>query len=864
VRADGGANGANGGANGNAVERFDSTSIVNAITGLGGTEDKGAVARPNTMRIPLSDAELAALYLHNGIARRIVDVVPAEATRKGWTVTAAPEAAGGKRPTVDAAADEDRRLEVAPTMAEAWSLARLWGHSIVLMVTDDEIPAQFRDDPAAWLVQPLDMRRVRRVLALQVFDALESWPVEYDADVRSRTFRDPLIWGLAPSIPGVTSSTAGRTPTAVHASRVLYFRGRLRPPSLRHSAGHSISGGRSLDDSELQAVYDEVRNLAQTMAGGATLAQELRESVLKVSGLRGLATADQAREVAARMRLMARAKSMLGMIILGEADEYANNSNPPTGFRELSTEAQAMLSAVTGIPLTILFGHAPAGLSTDDKSGRQSWDRVIRAQQENKLAPHLVTLYNVIFGARQGPTKGTAPVDVRPKFRALLEESDGEIAGTRKAVADADAIYLDRGVISAEQVAGRFGPNGFQLDLPPSIEPDEIDEPTAAEEAAGRAEVAGLIEGATVETAAGELGADKFADVALNGAQIAQAVDIAARAKIGEIDRTQAVAMLVHLFNLPEGAARQIISEGTITPALTPAAVGRGDADPEGAEADILVQREQLRTGEQGDAAMWLGLPLASTLARARIAALREAASAALGRELIDVPDPHVTALFVGPVEADDDGAVLAGMLADVREVVDLTEGPISLWPGRVSSFPVGPDGRTPILVPVERSDIEMLHGRLLRTLAPHVTAPQFREFRPHVTLGYVQGELSGADRAALLEIPDELLHPSGGALAAVGEVNVNVGDRRVATIPLGRRDDSHVGIVGFTGPGGIDGHTHLIPAGSALTGPGGLDGHTHTVEVGAELTGPGGADDHTHPIIEAAEAEGSPASRSP
>jgi hypothetical protein len=163
-----------------------------------------------------------------------------------------------------------------------------------------------------------------------------------------------------------------------------------------------------------------------------------------------------------------------------------------------------------------------------------------------------------------------------------------------------------------------------------------------------------------------------------------------------------------------------------------------------------------------------------------------------------------------------------------------------------------------PILVPVGSHEIEALHGRLLRTLAPHVTAPQFREYRPHITLGYVRGELSGADRAALAEIPPELLHPLGGPLAAVGEVAINVGDRHVATVPLGRRGDGAEGFADASDDA-TDNHTHLIPAGSALTAPGGLDGHTHVVEVGAGVTGPGGPDDHTHPISVAAEAEGTP-----
>lgn len=591
-------------AGGEAVRRRDS-SVVNALTGLGGDADKGATARPNLTRHPLTDAELAALYLNNGIARRIVDIVPAEATRKGWTTTAEVE---GERVEVDAAADEDRRLATVAKVREAWSLARLWGHALIVIVTEDDVPSEFDEHPERWLEQPLDLDSVKKVKALQVFDALESWPIEYDGDFESATFREPLIWGLAPSIPGVSSgrnTKSGKVPQRIHASRVLHFRGRARPPSLRHSTGHLVGGGggygggtRSLDDSALRAVWDEIRNLSQTMAGGATLAQELRESVLKIAGLRAMATSDQAAEVTARLSLMAKAKSLLGMIVLGENDEYENRSNPPTGFRELSSEAQSMLSAVTGIPLTILFGQAPAGLTSDDKSGRDSWNNVVSDEQSG-IAPHLVRLYGVIFSASGAgaAAPGTAPVNVRPKFRPLHEASEGEQATTYKTTTEADAALLDRGVISAEQVAGRFTADGYQTDLQPAAEGDEVDDldldlaaaeakaEAAVEAAPGLALVPEPTEAEPVETAVGDLPPDtKVSDVTYNGAQIAQAVAIATGAFTGAMPRAEAVAQIVSLLNMPADKAEAMVPQ--IDPAKAAALAPDGDGDDGDAAAE--------------------------------------------------------------------------------------------------------------------------------------------------------------------------------------------------------------------------------------------------------------------------------------
>jgi hypothetical protein len=57
------------------------------------------------------------------------------------------------------------------------------------------------------------------------------------------------------------------------------------------------------------------------------------------------------------------------------------------------------------------------------------------------------------------------------KFKSLWQQTKTEKAELYSKVASADAIYLDRGVISPSQVAERFESEEFQTDL--MIEKDE-------------------------------------------------------------------------------------------------------------------------------------------------------------------------------------------------------------------------------------------------------------------------------------------------------------------------------------------------------------------------------------------------------
>lgn len=445
------------------LQRRGDSSLFNSLTGMGGINDKGTTSRPNIYHERLTDSELLALYLYNGIARKIIDLLPQEGTRKGWRVID-----GSDDP--DPMSMEDQRLDVRARVSQAWSLARLWGGSIVVMVTTDDIPAEFRNDPELWLAQPLDHSRVISLDALQVFDIFEAQPQSWETDMRSPNFRMPRTWSITPSTPGTTR----RSFAAVHASRVMFFRGRVVPPSFMFS-NFSTSSSRAMDDSELQAIWDEVRNLCSTHQGLATLAHELRESVLTVSGLKGFKAGDQAAEVTTRLKAMARAKSLLGLILLSEGDKYENRSNPPTGSKELSEAGKAMLSAVTGFPQTILFGEPPSGLTSDNKAAKETMNRTVASAQADKLEPPLVQMYEVAYSAKFGPSRGVVPDEWSVEFNPLEEPTEGEIAGTRKIVAEGDAIYLDRGVVTPEQVrASRFGEAGYQFDLVPadSLEED--------------------------------------------------------------------------------------------------------------------------------------------------------------------------------------------------------------------------------------------------------------------------------------------------------------------------------------------------------------------------------------------------------
>jgi uncharacterized protein len=465
-----------------AEQRYDS-SIVNMITGLGDpTRDKGASTLP-VLRRQLPDQYLSNLYGGNGLARRIVNVRPERACRKGWTA-----------PKIG---NEERRLLMWPKTQDAMQWGDLFGGGSLLLVTEDDVPrGRFRQQPWLWLAQPLDLRRVQRLHAIQAFDAIEAWPVEYETSLQEPGYRAPSLWQF---------STGDGFTALVHGSRVAHFRGARRPPSeLRGGFGR---WGRMPDDSILQAVYDEIARLVQTMQAGATAAQELRESVLQLGNFAALQVGDEGKLMRGYLSVIAQMKNALGFTVTGSADKFTSHNTPPTGFSELSEGAQMMLATVLGWPRTMLTGESPGALGDGDESGLERERQIISAYQESHREP-IEKIYTVLYAAQDGPTRGSAPEGWSVTFHPLSEPTAKEQADLEKVVAEADEIRIRSHVIAPEHVTrSRHSADGYSLilqpvELPTADELKAIEAVRAEEEKAALEKEVDLTGGSASETRA--------------------------------------------------------------------------------------------------------------------------------------------------------------------------------------------------------------------------------------------------------------------------------------------------------------------------------------------------------------------------
>jgi phage-related protein (TIGR01555 family) len=387
-------------ASGRAIYRTDTWTSLMASYGTKRDPRENVSFQPDNR---LSEDQLSNIYRSDGLARRIVDIVPDEGTRQWIEIEGDPEGI-----LLDKLAD----IRCKQKINEAWCWARLYGGSIIVMLVDD----------GGELSDEVNMGNVRAVRDLQVYDIQQVyWEILFD-DPAVEHFGSPKIYNVTPLMG---------PPFYVHSSRVLYFDGARLPQRLRmQQRGHA--------DSVLQACYRGIQDLQIGHAGAANIVKDFIQSVISVTNLQELLSDDDGTAtVKRRLDLLSLSRSILNVIILDKDEQYSKQASSVAGLGDLLDRFGRYISTVTGIPETKLFGRSPAGENATGESDVINFYDMIKGEQEDKILPHTRRLVDLVANAKE--TKFTGKLDeVRPKFKPLWQPDEKQVAETRWLMAQAD------------------------------------------------------------------------------------------------------------------------------------------------------------------------------------------------------------------------------------------------------------------------------------------------------------------------------------------------------------------------------------------------------------------------------------------
>lgn len=409
----------------------------------------------------VDDMTLTKLYEGNGLFTKIISRPAEEAVKHGLDIDF------GDDDIKDYVEErlEDLGWEEKFATAEKW--ARLYGGSIIVMLVDD----------GRGLEEPLNWNDVRSIEELRVFERSIVQPDYsnlynfnfFDTMNNNKPFAEPEYYQVF-SMYGYF---------VVHRSRCLVFRnGRL--PEHTTNAIYRYWG-----IPEYVKIRRALRECLTSHGYGVRLLERCVQAIYKFKNLSNLlATADGEDKAVQRLQIIDLARNILNTIAIdADGEDYDFKQTSMSGVKDVIDTTCNMLSAVTDIPQTILFGRSPAGMNSTGESDMENYYNMVENIQKQNMKRNSGTVIDLVL--IQGLQEGKIPEKPRykTKFAALWSSSDTEQANIEQTKASTEftkaqtaQLYVDMGAVDPKEVRSNLQSEGdFEIEELVPEEEDKLD-----------------------------------------------------------------------------------------------------------------------------------------------------------------------------------------------------------------------------------------------------------------------------------------------------------------------------------------------------------------------------------------------------
>lgn len=442
---------------GSVLERVD--NWVNTLTGLGSIARDKVQSTSFQRRPHLNDETLEGLYHEDPIAARIVESVPQDAFRQGIGLSTTAEL----EPEDKAAAENDlqdalKALQAHKALQEGATWGNLFGGGIVLLGADDARRPE----------KPLQVDKVRELRFLTTMDKRDLVAATYYQDPRAPNFGQVETYRLQASSVG-TSSSRQASGTIVHETRLLRFGGVLTSRRERQRLA-------SWDHSVLHRVQDALRSYASDWASVSNMLTDSSQGVLKIRGFYELLAGGQKAQFQERLEAISLARFVGRIMPIDSEEEFTYQERSFAGLSDLMDRTTLRISAASDVPISKLFGRAPAGLSGDAAGANDqiNWNNKVRATQVYEYGPQYDRLVRILAQALGLPKPQSWSV-TWPSLWLMTPEQEATV---RKTTAETDNIYLQAQVLDPDEVRARRFASGQGSLEPPEVELEaDRDEP---------------------------------------------------------------------------------------------------------------------------------------------------------------------------------------------------------------------------------------------------------------------------------------------------------------------------------------------------------------------------------------------------
>lgn len=444
-----------------AVRPHREDGYVNLLNKYGTKQDNSEAYKFEREPV-IPDMQLTGLYEGNGLFSKIIDAPAEEALKHGFDLNLKSDELNA---FVEDALDD---LEWEEKAATAIKWARLYGGALIVMLIDD----------GRGLEEPVDWEHIRSIDELRVYErsiVQPDYASLYQQDYGGKGVGNRVSKFGQPEYYYVSSIYGS---FKVHESRCLVFRNGVLPEQTSN-ATYLFWG---------MPEYVRIRRaLRETVTAHTDSVKLLERSVQAIYSMKGLAslltTDDGENQVLKRLQLVDTSRGLLNSIAIdSEGEQYDFKTFQFSGVKDVIDATCNMLSALTNIPQTILFGRSPAGMNATGDSDFESYYNFVEKIQRLMLKRNLRTLLDVVF--REGIASGDVAEepDYKLEFKPLWSLSDTEQAAVDQTKAQTALVkaqtaqaYVDMQALDPTEVRRRLA-SDEEFDVEDIISEDDEDD----------------------------------------------------------------------------------------------------------------------------------------------------------------------------------------------------------------------------------------------------------------------------------------------------------------------------------------------------------------------------------------------------
>lgn len=444
-----------------AVRPHREDGYVNLLNKYGTKQDNSEAYKFEREPV-IPDMQLTGLYEGNGLFSKIIDTPAEEALKHGFDLNLKSDEVNA---FVEDALDD---LEWEEKAATAIKWARLYGGALIVMLIDD----------GRGLEEPVDWEHISSIDELRVYERSIVQPDSsslYQQDYGGKGVGNRVSKFGQPEYYYVSSIYGS---FKVHESRCLVFRNGVLPEQTSN-ATYLFWG---------MPEYVRIRRaLRETVTAHTDSVKLLERSVQAIYSMKGLAslltTDDGENQVLKRLQLVDTSRGLLNSIAIdSEGENYDFKTFQFSGVKDVIDATCNMLSALTNIPQTILFGRSPTGMNATGDSDFESYYNFVEKIQRLMLKRNLRTLLDVVFRAGIASGDVAEEPDYKLEFKPLWSLSDTEQAAVDQTKAQTEQIkaqtaqlYVDMQALDPTEVRRRLA-SDEEFDVEDIISEDDEDD----------------------------------------------------------------------------------------------------------------------------------------------------------------------------------------------------------------------------------------------------------------------------------------------------------------------------------------------------------------------------------------------------